>query len=61
MCKPNATPEAGLYDTSSAVHVLLKNMARVKITQAKRNISPELFNAKNNQAIIKGIFLTKGF
>lgn len=32
MNKPSATPEAALYDTTSAVSVLLKKMARVKIT-----------------------------
>lgn len=38
--KPSALPTAGLYDTRPAVRVLLKEYAKVKFPQAKRDISP---------------------
>lgn len=59
--KPSATPHAGLYDTRPAVSLLLRRMARVRIPEAKRDISPQLFASKNNNAILKGIIITKGF
>jgi hypothetical protein len=38
--KPSATPNAALYDTRPAVSLLLRRMARVRIPEAKRDISP---------------------
>ena len=55
--KPLVNPDAPLYDTRPSLHLFHKQMPRVRITTAKRDISPELFNAKNNRAIIKGVFL----
>lgn len=61
MNKPSATPQAGLYDTTPAVGLLLRRMARVKIAQAKREVSPHLSGSKYNGAILKGVYITKQF
>lgn len=48
--KPTVNPDAPLYDTRPASFLLHKNQPRVKIAEAKREISPHLFHAKNSSA-----------
>ena len=55
--KPLLQPDAPLYDTRPAVYLLHRVQPRVRIAEAKREISPHLFNQKNSKAIIKGVFL----
>ena len=55
--KPLVNPDAPLYDTRPSSYLLHKTAARVRITEAKREISPHLFHAKNSHAFQKGVYL----
>ena len=55
--KPTVNPAAPLYDTRPSSWLLHKTQPRVRMTEAKRDISPELFHAKNSIAVVKGVFL----
>ena len=46
--KPTVNPEAPLYDTRPSSYLLHKKQPRVRIAEAKREISPHLFHAKNS-------------
>ena len=48
--KPTVNPEAPLYDTRPSSYLLHKKQPRVRIAEAKREISPHLFHAKNSNA-----------
>ena len=48
--KPTVNPEAPLYDTRPSSYLLHKKQPRVRIAEAKREISPHLFHAKNAHA-----------
>ena len=55
--RPAANPAAPLYDTRPKSWLLHKMQPRVRITEAKRQISPTLFDAKNSIAVMKGVYL----
>jgi len=55
--KPIVNPAAPLYDTRPSSWLLHKVQPRVRIAEAKREISPTLFHAKNSIAVTKGVFL----
>lgn len=55
--KPLINPSAPMYDTRPATYLLHKVQPRVRMTEAKREISPHLFQAKNSAAVLKGVFL----
>ena len=59
--RPAASPEAGFYDTRPKLHVLLKTAPTVRIAEAKREINPHNFHAKNARAFRKGIALKAYF
>lgn len=48
--KPSVNPDAPFYDTRPALYLLHKKQPRIRIAEAKREISPHLFHAKNSRA-----------
>ena len=55
--KPTVNPSAPLYDTRPKSYLLHRIMPRVRIAEAKREISPHNFHAKNSVAVLKGVYL----
>lgn len=59
--RPAASPEAGFYDTRPKLRLLLRTAPTVRIAEAKRDINPHNFHAKNAKAFLKGIALKAFF
>jgi hypothetical protein len=59
--RPAASPEAGFYDTRPKLRLLLRTAPTVRIAEAKRDINPHNFHAKNARAFLKGIALKAFF